>query len=228
VPSLLELARLSSAAYSIKPMCHGWRTAQAYNLDSSYFAAALFKSEERDDWVLAYRGTDALADLIDDALIGLGAVTTQSFAAERTLSKALILSSPGKLTLTGHSLGGGLASLIACRHRLPCVTFNAPGMARSLVSSYSSWVSGWIALARTDTSRMLNIRTAGDMVSLATGPGIGRVSKVPNRGCAWMLVEREHGGAGGGPPGYLKCTHEIENMVWTLAEMPVAARQLAW
>ena len=87
-----------------------------------------------------------------------------------------------KLCLTGHSLGGGLAALIAAQYDAPCVTFNAPGTKRSLTAHYIKNVSGGPFFApmirmtaphEAKDGRILNIRARFDAVSVGTGPSVG-------------------------------------------------------
>jgi hypothetical protein len=146
--------------------------------------------------VLAYRGTDDWqVDPIDDAVIAFGWISHQMGQAWNALraSQHTQRTSPGhKLCLTGHSLGGGLAALVAARADLPCVTFNAPGTKRSFDAYYHQYFSGgpyfaqMIELTRpheVNDRRILNIRARFDVVSVGTGPSLGVTDSI-NVHCA--------------------------------------------
>lgn len=94
------------------------------------FYAGLYRQDNL--LVLTYRGIDDWqVDLVDDATILLGWVSSQMTKARDALreSRGLLSNDPvEKICLTGHSLGGGLAALVAAQADVPCVTFNAPGL----------------------------------------------------------------------------------------------------
>jgi hypothetical protein len=90
-----------------------------------------------DQFVLAFAGTNDLLDWIDDIKQGLGYDSDQYNAAMdiarrllelQNLFSAGTVAAPGNLFVTGHSLGGGLASAAAVAAGLPGHTFNAAGM----------------------------------------------------------------------------------------------------
>lgn len=134
--------------------------------DSFGFFAALYESgQER---VIAFRGTDDLYDgLIDDAAILAGQAPRQVQAA---ISAANAFGISGQTWFTGHSLGGALAVIAACRLGLPAVTFNAPGVQSECVQSALTTTNGLQALLEMagrciSNSRVRNIRIHGDPVS---------------------------------------------------------------
>lgn len=112
------------------------------------------------------------------------------------------------LYLTGHSLGGGLASLLSAKQTgLPTVTFNAPGMQRSYVGGHLINMIGLINLRSVDTSQMIHIRATGDAVSKVAGKHMGKVQDV--------YVDYWGGGKVFSAERNL-AQHSIENMVSTL------------
>lgn len=101
-----------------------------------------------------------------------------------------------KLVLTGHSLGGGLAGLLAMQHTKCAVTFNAPGVARSY-SNYSlglesSFMPYQLAVETANSSTLINIRAMFDPVSAGTGPRLGSVESISVPGCRPLGMSSAH------------------------------------
>lgn len=94
------------------------------------FAAALYQEAQRGEFAFAIRGTDDLLDAsVDDVLIAARFNADQLHQAKAALSLVRAAHRGTPLYLTGHSLGGGLAVLLAAENPdLPTVTFNAPVM----------------------------------------------------------------------------------------------------
>jgi hypothetical protein len=189
-----NLARLSLASYENPPNDVGdWSFVEYFGtLGSQGFFAALFRDNE-DRHVFAIRGTDDAWDVIDDAGILMGTITSQMMHARMALAEVRRrVPRPKKLALTGHSLGGGLAALLAVERQLYCATFNAPGTWRAYGASFAAKyrylpvVQQLLALTApmvTSASRIINIRASFDAVSVGTGPRLGRVDTIAVRGC---------------------------------------------
>jgi hypothetical protein len=93
---------------------------------------------------------------------------------------------------------------------LPCVTFNAPGVARSYAMSFRLPILqnvvpfatapeaayGAAKLATLDSSKIINIRASYDVVSIGTGPRLGRVDSISVAGFQAVKVEKLKGGLG--------------------------------
>lgn len=185
----VDLAKLALAVYSDPlPRVDGWIPVQKFgDIRKHGFYAGLYQGASDDKaFVLAYRGTDDWqVDLVDDATILLGWISGQMARARQTYRACIAMVNNAlsrKLCLTGHSLGGGLAALIAAQFDAPCVTFNAPGTNRSLAAHYIKNVSGGPYFApmiklttphEVKDGRILNIRARFDAVSVGTGPSAG-------------------------------------------------------
>lgn len=122
-------AALSRAAYQGEAVPLGWSIIKTESL-SSGFAATAFKNESG-EIVVAYRGTDEFKDLTGPDLdIALQNTPGQLEAAKDFLNR--IQSDPDNqgstVTLTGHSLGGALAQLVAALKGNIAYTYNAPGV----------------------------------------------------------------------------------------------------
>lgn len=130
--NILELARMSSAVYNDndaetkkqRSILEGskWQIAQS-NTSSAFngFECALIVKGA--DKVLAFRGTTInLADFSSDWSLGTGQNTpyfAQGVAFARRLNPTIV---------TGHSLGGAIAQVVANRCGIPMASFNAPGV----------------------------------------------------------------------------------------------------
>jgi hypothetical protein len=78
--------------------------------------------------------------------------------------------------LTGHSLGGGLASMLGKQFGDPLVTFNAPGMARAFADLQSN--NPGMGVARDEDRKVLHICAFFDVVSRGTGRHMGAEGSV--------------------------------------------------
>jgi hypothetical protein len=168
----------------------GWNPKQPYGVPhlGGFFAELYFDEEKR--WVLAIRGTDDGPDLIDDLSLFRGNMPPQMAQAYAALRRARSRAGEkGTLCLTGHSLGGALAAMLAVDSGLHAVTFDAPGAARSYGAAYANipFIGTMLSVAAPAaafTARILNIRASGDIVSIGTGPRFGRVESIEVDGCA--------------------------------------------
>ncbi|MET0225823.1 MAG: Mbeg1-like protein [Dokdonella sp.] len=148
-PVDLKLAELSADVYDVPGSgVEGWtrlsdaELAQANiqpgQLDdpSTGFRAALYR-DDAGHVVLAFAGTDPKSgkDWLADGAQAAGLPTAQYDEAVRvaTLAKKEF---GGNLVLTGHSLGGGLASVASVATNSAAVTFNAAGVNNSTLSRY--------------------------------------------------------------------------------------------
>lgn len=96
---------------------------------SGGFAAGVYQSSETGEYTLVFRGTDNLSDWIDNLGQGAG-FTTSQYEMAIELARALQDGLPpgSNITVTGHSLGGGLATAAALELGVPAVVFNAAGL----------------------------------------------------------------------------------------------------
>jgi len=182
----MDLALCANAVYErdVTKVGPWMRRDEPYGNDSFGFYASAYLHENGRELIVAFRGTDDLSDAVTDVTIFLGKYPNQAIHAERALKDILGKNRNIKsVYLTGHSLGGGLASLMADAHNLPAVTFNAPGMARS---SIPDWVplgikdiAAWGKAIFNSENDILHIRASYDVVSAGTGPRMGIVHNIP-------------------------------------------------
>ena len=186
MPSVMDLALCANAVYdkTTKRIGPWTQLEKPIGSDSWGFYATAYVHDNRKEMIVAYRGTDDVSDAITDVDILLGKYPNQAVHAEAALKLwRQRFKTVQSVWLTGHSLGGGLASLMADAHNLPAVTFNAPGMSRS---SIPDWVPigvgaviAWGKSVLDSESDVLHIRTKFDLVSIGTGPRMGIVHNVP-------------------------------------------------
>ena len=91
------------------------------------FQANVFQhSLNSEKYVIAYRGTQpgGLQDLWADLLLGYGKMTSQFTSALKLYDR--YADKRNQISLTGHSLGGGLANYVSVVRGVSAYTFNAP------------------------------------------------------------------------------------------------------
>ncbi|MGH9381944.1 MAG: Mbeg1-like protein [Thermoanaerobaculia bacterium] len=135
----LELARLAQDVYD--PEGHGidgWRRLDAIDLQAAGidpemledlktgFRAAIY-TDDQGRHVLAFAGTNDWRDWLHNVQQGVGLDSEQYEAALEVAYQAKAAFGDN-LVITGHSLGGGLASVAALDTDTAAVTFNAAGL----------------------------------------------------------------------------------------------------
>ena len=172
------------------------------------FYSAIYKHRSTNLYVLAFRGTQDLNDWWNNAVQGIGK-TSEQYTRAMNLSTHVwdrITAKTSKLMATGHSLGGGLATIGALRAKFKAAVFNPAGLhpnsipkqvnlsaANSLVTRYVvhgemlDWLQGGSA-GHILSSKGIEEHFFGlYMHALATGTGLiapdslgKRVDLIPN------------------------------------------------
>lgn len=172
--SVLDLARLSEAVYEDKQSVQNWlRIGLPHTEAGSGFKSAVYQKSTLDEYTLVIAGTDPteMDDLKSDFQIFKGEMPAQYRVARTAYALAQQLVVFDGLYLTGHSLGGGLASMLAKEHGDPVVTFNSPGMARSFAALQQAETG--LSQVRDDERKVLHISAIFDAVSIGTGAHMG-------------------------------------------------------
>jgi hypothetical protein len=127
-------------------------------------------------------------DLLADLKIALKILPSQTKGALRMVKTAREIAGGRRVSVTGHSLGGGLAQVVGVVCEIPFVTFNAPAMRSAMecanlgISGLSQLLPGGFfmrtaigaaASCRQNSSPGLNFRIKGDLVSSHFGGGAG-------------------------------------------------------
>jgi hypothetical protein len=172
-PSAIQLAGLADDAYAggtSAPAGFSRVPLTGIGPSTGGFGAAAFVNTAGDRVVLALAGTDDWNDVLADTTFTnpLGIPTTTFRSYVRKAAQALVqlksLHPNAEITLTGHSLGGALAQLLAADTGISVTTFNAPGAIQTLpqLTFELQPLSGWVPnVPQTST----NYRVYGDLVS---------------------------------------------------------------
>lgn len=140
----IALAKMAADVYNDTSLAiQGWRPLSDQELAAasikremlsdvrSGFMARIY-TDDRGSYVLAFRGTNEGKDWTHNLRQGLGLEDAQYTAASRLSLKA-VDAFREDLVITGHSLGGGLATLGAVTSGAPAVTFNSSGLSDATI-----------------------------------------------------------------------------------------------
>ena len=94
------------------------------NLLNGFYADTLSNGE---DFILAIRGSQDISDYVNDIQMARSKVPNQLVDALKAYDNIRELNPDAKVALTGHSLGGSLAQMVAALRGAEAVTFNAYG-----------------------------------------------------------------------------------------------------
>lgn len=165
-----NLAYLAEDVYRVNPQGHGdWEPVGTNDLSGlklpsvsfqhNGFRAQLYKSSSL-GYVLAFKGTDITSgdDWYTNITQGVAGTTIKNQYADAIGLARDVKSAIGaaRLTLVGHSLGGGLAHAAAISVNAPAVTFNVAGL-----SSITTYLNGGSRF----TSSIANYVVKGDVLS---------------------------------------------------------------
>ena len=178
--SVVDLAKLSDAVYQDKTSVGQWlRVGLPFTQQNSGFKSALYQHRQSAEFSLIIAGTSPtdLDDLRSDIQLAMGTMPNQYRVARSAFQAAM--NQTGGLVgfyLAGHSLGGGLVSMLGKEYGNPTVTFNAPGMARAFAHLQSN--EPGMGVARDDDRKVLHICAFFDVVSRGTGAHMGAAGSV--------------------------------------------------
>jgi trimeric autotransporter adhesin len=159
-----QMAQLSLYVYNIQADAEqdnrpnlpaGWVRLSYQPDDLVGFSYGIFKNALTGEIVVAYTGTNekqAVDFLLANIPAGLGLSSLQVNAAARVAAEAISTYGASNVSFTGHSLGGGLASVVAVWFDRPAITFDAAPFevtARNplAVISARNWISATIGIS---------------------------------------------------------------------------------
>ena len=193
-------------------------------------------SQEKEDW------TDADVDIARDRLPSSQIGDAFSFF---TKAREMLLKNGCKrFVVVGHSLGGGLAALVASNtkaHPTRGLTFNAPGMKG--ISRFGNVVDPELDKAIAKTAMIVGVATLSPLLGLATGAALKaysmslagggatlnlpgkNIDEVYNVRSAADVVSRAKGNYIGKPPYVIRSAglHQMGPLIDALREHPVGA-----
>ncbi|OED36207.1 hypothetical protein AB833_28205 [Chromatiales bacterium (ex Bugula neritina AB1)] len=240
--SVVDLAKLSDGVYTDQPKIGQWlRVGIPFQVKGSGFKSALYQHMESNEYVLAIAGTELSDsdDLKSDVQIAMGNVPNQHRVARSAYhSVGAVVGDFASVYVTGHSLGGGLASMLGKEHGEPCVTFNAPGMARSFAKLEA--LEPGVSAVKDEDRKVLHIRAVFDVVSVGTGRHLGAKGSVKSvytaplgkkevaAGMAASMVMGPFGGSAVTSGMVSLKAHGITRLIPVLERKPDYTKDLAW
>jgi len=148
------------------------------------------------------------SDLSADLKIGLRILPNQCSSARAMLKEAKKIANGRRVSITGHSLGGGLSQVIGLWEEVPFVTFNAPAMKHVIAAAHFNFLKPqmmWRTWKSKSASKTpgVNFRIAGDLVSMHSIAG----------GHVGMVVDLRNA-TGGGAHGKDNCWQAVLETDW--------------
>ena len=133
------------------------------------FDAAIYQNAQG-QYVVAYRGTDNWSpgeggDATANGGQGLGLSTRQYEQAIRLAERAEKVFGEGNVAITGHSLGGGLASAAMLAVGAPGATFNAAGLSDNTLRSLGFTSPNAIRSELADSGQIRRYNVAGELLT---------------------------------------------------------------
>jgi hypothetical protein len=111
------------------------------------FHAQIYYNDKTKEYVLSFRGSESPNEDVLDWVTNYSQATgsndyRKQYTKAKLLAKSLQNRCKGcKISITGHSLGGGLASAAGVETGLPTYTFNAAGLHRNTIDEFDNKVN---------------------------------------------------------------------------------------
>ena len=198
----LDYAKIACAAYNLSGsqyyaeppghMVDDWKvqTWESGSIFGDGFQGGIWQNDT--DVVVGCCGTNPgqigkfVSDIGADIKIGMHILPNQCSSAREMVRKAKDIAKGRMVSVTGHSLGGGLSQVCAVWEEVPFVTFNAPAMKLTLQAAKVNifkpmmMVRTLMSKSPSDTAGV-NFRIDGDVVSSRVlGDHVGVIVKLNN------------------------------------------------
>ena len=139
--------------------------------DRSGFSAEIYQHEDG-GYVVAYRGSEVgtqqnqIMDWVNNGQQGVGLDSEQYSSAIELAKRAEQVFGDGNVALTGHSLGGGLASAASLATGASAVTFNSSGLSNETLESLG-FSPNAVRDSVSDSGQVRRYAVNGDPLTLA-------------------------------------------------------------
>ena len=148
-PTSQELAAMAQATYGTSPLPDGWGAASSEQLHEIGLNETMLSSPTSDfsvdvyvrefdgqmSYTIAFRGTTGSASDWSTNLRQGAGLPTDHYNRALEIGRRLTVPDGSRVTITGHSLGGGLASTAALASEIDAVTFNSAGLSTSTLNA---------------------------------------------------------------------------------------------
>lgn len=182
----LDYVKIASAVYKSGPDQYprghgvdGW-TVQKWDTGTFGILGGGFQGgiwQRGNELVVGFCGTHlthgylkGVNDVMADAKIILRALPGQCRPARHMVRSAKQIANGRKVSVTGHSLGGGLAQVVGLWEQVPFATFNAPAMAQAIKVAHFNFLNPFMMRHTWRSKRIkdtpgINFRVSGDVIS---------------------------------------------------------------
>lgn len=208
-PSTLELAQLAQSVYGVQAPPQGWSIASEQQLAAIGLTPAMLRSPTSEfraevyvreiagqtSYTVAFRGSTASrSDWVANGQQAVG-LQTDHYNRALEIGESLIVPQGARVTITGHSLGGGLASAAAIAAEIDATTFNSAGLHQNTITAAQTIAR---ADGRLDVPDIRAVYVRGEVLSALQDGGDRMIGGLIGRGLGTWL-----GGPVGGAAGRL-------------------------
>lgn len=157
----LQMLEFAEASYTSEQTPNGWSRLEEHAKDSG-FNAVVFRAEPH--IIIAYRGSElGSSDWVTDGELTAGEFPEQ-YAQAMELAESIKDRYPNdEIKLTGHSLGGGLATVSALHSGLSSTVFDATGINNNIYQNLINEKGE--ALVKLNAKLITNFNLEGEFVS---------------------------------------------------------------